>query len=51
MPGTPLPIGSFTSPQVKRVHYGEGCLSGLPAAVDELGGARVFIITGHSLMQ
>ena len=51
MPETPLPIGSFTSPQVKRVHYGEGCLSGLPAAVDELGGARVFIITGHSLMQ
>ena len=51
MPGTPLPIGSFTSPLVKRVHYGEGCLSGLPAAVDELGGARVFIITGHSLMQ
>ena len=37
MPETPLPIGSFTSPQVKRVHYGEGCLSGLPAAVDELG--------------
>ena len=51
MPETPLPIGSFTSPQVKRVHYGEGCLSGLPAAVDELGGTRVFIITGHSLMQ
>ena len=51
MPGAPLPIGSFTSPRVKRVHYGEGCLSGLPAAVDELGGTRVFIITGNSLMQ
>ena len=51
MPETPLQTGSFTSPQVKRVHYGEGCLSALPAAVDELGGSRVFIITGRSLMQ
>ena len=51
MPGTPLPVGSFTSPQVKRVHYGEGCLSDLPSAVVELGGSRAFIITGHSLMQ
>ncbi len=51
MPENPLPTGSFTSPQVKRVHYGEGCLSALPAAVDELGGTRAFIITGNSLMQ
>ena len=32
MPGTPLPKGSFASPQVKRVYYGEGCLSALPQA-------------------
>ena len=51
MPENPLPTGSFTSPQVNRVHYGEGCLSALPAAVDELGGTRAFIITGNSLMQ
>ena len=51
MPVTPLPTGSFAAPQVKRVHYGQGCLSNLLAAVDALGGARVFIITGHSLME
>ncbi len=51
MPENPLPTGSFTSPQVNRVHYGEGCLSALPAAVDELGGTRAFIITGNSLVQ
>ena len=51
MPETPLPTGSYASLQVKRVHYGEDCLSALPATVDKLRGTRVFIITGHSLMQ
>mgnify|MGYP001618689602 CR=1 FL=1 len=44
------PTGIFAAPRVERVHYGPGCLAGLPAEVDRLEASRVLVITGHTLI-